>query len=68
MTTIRRVVSAARPTVNTFFEALSTELTNTVDTILGKSSEGVGQISAGDPLGAGCTTPPSKLIFTATVN
>ena len=40
MTLIRRVVSAARPTVNTFFETLSTELTNTVDTILGKSSEG----------------------------
>ena len=40
MTTIRRVVSAARPTVNTFFETLSTVLTNIVDTILGKSSEG----------------------------
>ena len=40
MTIIRRVVSAARPTVNTFFETLSTELTNTVDIILGKSSEG----------------------------
>ena len=32
MTIIRRVVSAARPTVNTSFETLSTELTNTVDT------------------------------------
>ena len=40
MTIIRRMVSAARPTVNTFFETLSTGLTNTVDTILGKSSEG----------------------------
>ena len=40
MTIIRRVVSAARPTVNTFFETLSTKLTNIVDTILGKSSEG----------------------------
>ena len=40
MTIIRRVVSAARPTVDTFFETLSTGLTNTVDTILGKSGEG----------------------------
>ena len=60
MTIIRRVVFAARPTVNTFFDTLSTQLTNTVDTILGKSSEGVGQISAGDPLGTGCTTPPAS--------
>ena len=39
MTIIRRVVSAARPPVNTFFETLSTRLTNIVDTILGKSSQ-----------------------------
>ena len=32
MTIIRRVVSAARPTVDTLFETWSTELTNTVDT------------------------------------
>jgi hypothetical protein len=34
MTIIRRVVSAARPQVNTLFEGLSTVLINTVDTAL----------------------------------
>jgi hypothetical protein len=38
MTIIRRVVSAARPPVNTSFETLSTALTNIVDTFWGKSS------------------------------
>ena len=43
MTIIRRVVSAARPTVDTLFETLSTELTNTVDTFLGKLSSYAGR-------------------------
>ena len=43
MTIIRRVVSAARPTVDTFFDTLSTELTNAVDTILRKSSSYAGR-------------------------
>ena len=67
MTIIRRVVSAARPTVDTFFETLSTGLTNTVDTILGKSGEGRTNLCRRSSC-AGCTTPPASSFFTATVN
>ena len=67
MTIIRRVVSAARPTVNTFFETLSTGLTNIVDTILGKSSKGEDKSLLAIHL-APLHYTASKLIFTATVN
>ena len=67
MTIIRRVVSAARPTVNTFFETLSTGLTNSVDTILGKSSKGEDK-SLLAILWRRLHYTASKLIFTATVN
>ena len=47
MTIIRRVVSAARATVDTFLETLSTVLTNIVDTIWVGSSSYAGRRKGG---------------------
>ena len=68
MTIIRRVVFAARPTVNTLFGSLSTPLTNTVDTMLGKSSEGVRTNLCWRSSWHRLHYTANKLNFTATVN